>query len=165
MNERRTIFLMLVFVVGLASRGEMFQRGSNVATGGTVTWTQMAKFADGRTFVTDGSLSIDAAIAKPATLPTAVLPSSTENLLKRYMTAALPDEFALTDLRAGANGAYIAPTGVTLSGNYLAYLARTMPPPRVRLRMKSDLDPVVIVLNGTAVGLLMPMRGSGTPHP
>ena len=38
-------------------------------TPGDPTWQGIVRMSDGRTFVTDGGLAIDAALAKPAKLP------------------------------------------------------------------------------------------------
>src|ERR1051326_4596833 len=49
------------------------------------TWQRTLRLSDGRTFVTDGGLAIDAALAKPATLPAGVLPNS--SVLERQLSA------------------------------------------------------------------------------
>jgi hypothetical protein len=128
-------------------------------TAGGPAWKRVVKIADGRSFVTDGSLAIDAAIAKPAVLPAEVLTAGTARLLERYLTARLKDEFALSDLKAsGAAGNLAAPSGVLLNAVHIEYLRRTLPASTLRFRMESDVDPVVILADGTAIGVLMPMR-------
>ena len=127
--------------------------------GGGPAWKRVVKIADGRSFVTDGSLAIDAAIAKPAVLPAEVLTAGTARLLERYLAARLKDEFALSDLKAsGAAGNLAAPSGVLLNAVHIEYLRRTLPASKLRFRMESDVDPVVILSDGTAIGVLMPMR-------
>jgi hypothetical protein len=115
--------------------------------------------SDGRTFVSDGGLALDAAIAKPAALPAVVLGPASAKVLEGYMAAPLKNEFTLADLGPAATGrTYTAPSGVVLNSTYVDYLRRTFPAGRVRLRMKSDLEPIVIVADGAAVGLLMPVK-------
>jgi hypothetical protein len=112
---------------------------------------------DGRIFVSDGRLALDAAVAKPADLPRQALPGPIAKVIERYLAAELPDEFELSQLTRRAD-LYAAPTGVILNPIYVDYLRRTLPGAPLRFRMKSDSEPVVIVLEGKAVGLLMPMK-------
>jgi hypothetical protein len=113
---------------------------------------------DGRTLVTDGALALDAALAKPPVPPSDLGPSP-GGILERHLSADLPDEFRLAQLEPGQRPqTYVAPSGVVLSARYVDYLRRTLPERNLRLRMKGELDPVVLVLDGRPVGLLMPMR-------
>jgi hypothetical protein len=134
--------------------------GASAADTETIpTWTRLVQLADGRTLVTDGSLALDVALAKPAVLPTVVVSGTGAALLAGYLTAPLPDECSLAELKSGGRpGTYVAPNGVVLNATYVEYLRRTLPPARLRFRLKGDLDPMVILSNGNAVGVLMPMK-------
>jgi hypothetical protein len=122
------------------------------------TWTRLVQLADGRTFVTDGSLAIDVALAKPAVLPTVVLSGASASLLEGYLTAPFIHECGLAELKAGGKpGTYVAPSGVVLNAKYVEYLRHTLPTARLRLRLKGDRDPVVLLSHATAIGVLMPM--------
>ena len=46
--------------------------------------------------------------------------------------------------------------GIALNGNYVNFL-RDILPARARLRTKGKTDPVVIVIDGEAVGIMMPL--------
>jgi hypothetical protein len=121
-------------------------------------WKRMVTLSDGRTFVTDGSFALDAALAKPAARPSEVLPAATAKVIEGHLLAPLPDEFALAQLTGGRRSMYTAPSGIVLNAVYVDYLRRTLPASKLRFRMKGDLEPTVVLLNGTAVGLLMPMK-------
>jgi hypothetical protein len=41
---------------------------------------------------------------------------------------------------------------------YVDFLRRTMSASTVRLRMKGNMEPIVIMANGSAVGVLMPVK-------
>jgi hypothetical protein len=118
-------------------------------------WQRTLRLSDGRTFVTDGGLAIDAALAKPGTLPPE-LPSS--SMLERQLSARLPDEFGLTQLSPRVDAhAYRTPSGVDLNQTYIDFLRRTMPLAQVRLRVGGGREPVVILLDGKPVGVFMPI--------
>jgi hypothetical protein len=128
------------------------------AQNGTVTWQRLVRLHDGREFVSDGRLALDAALAKPSVLPSTVLPEATAKIIEGYLAAQLPDEFALSELSHPGAEQYIAPSGVVLDPIYVDYLRRTSSGSRLRLRMKGDTEPIVILLDAKAVGLLMPMK-------
>jgi hypothetical protein len=124
--------------------------------GGTApAWSRILRLADGRTLVTDGALIIDAAIARPASLPGNEAGSA--DIIQRYLSATPPDEVALGDLSRGPRThTYMGPGGVLFNADYIDYL-RSILPGRARIRMGGD-SPAVIVLDGKAVGLIMPLR-------
>lgn len=127
--------------------------------GAAPAWKRIVKLSDGRTFITDGGMTLDVALARPDAIPHEVLGAATAKVVEGYLAAPLPHEIDLRQLRAApASPHYVAPNGVQLNAGYVDYLRRALPPARVRLRMKGDLEPVVILLDGTAVGLVMPMR-------
>jgi hypothetical protein len=122
----------------------------------------MFRLTDGRLFVTDGAMMLDASLAKPRELPGIELPASTGQVMERHMAAELPDEFALRQFQPGTRpNTYQAPSGVTLAGKYMELLRRVAP--GASLRMNGDLEPVIIVEDGKAIGLVMAVaRGSAT---
>ena len=123
---------------------------------GDPAWQGVVHLTDGRTFVTDGGLAIDVAFAKPAQLPSRELPPK---VLDQYLTAAHKNEYGFSDLSAAASGrTYTAPNGISLNASYVNFLRRTLPTRSVRFRMNGDMQPVVIVASGTAVGVLMPVK-------
>ena len=125
-------------------------------TSGDPKWQGTVRMSDGRTFVTDGGLAIDAAIAKPDKLPERVVPGG---VLEKYLAAEHADEFGFRDLTPAASGrTYTTPKGIPLSATYIDFLRRILPARAVRFRMNGELDPVVITSDGKPVGVLMPVR-------
>ena len=119
----------------------------------------MVRLSDGRTFVTDGGMAIDAAIAKPAALPTDVLPHVAARRIEAFLAAQTTHDFGLGQLSASGGGrTYDSPSGVRLNTTYLDLLRRNVSAARVRLRMKGDLDPVVVVVDGKPAGVMMPVK-------
>jgi hypothetical protein len=122
---------------------------------GDPVWQGVLRFADGRTFVTDGGLAIDATVAKPAKLPSRELPSK---VLEQYFSASHKDEYGFGDLTAALSGrTYSAPNGIALNATYVSYLRRILSG-SVRFRMTGAMQPVVIAADGKAVGVLMPVK-------
>ncbi len=119
-------------------------------------WSSSVQLPDGRTFVTDGGLAVDAAVAKAEPLPAAALPAETGRVFDGHLKVSHTDEIDLADLKAGEHkNTFMGPRGIGVSGNYVNYLLRTMP--KSRLRFRTEKDPVVIVVDSRAVGLLMPL--------
>jgi hypothetical protein len=117
-------------------------------------WTRAIKMPDGRTLVSDGALAVDAAIAKPSSLPATVLPVESGRILERQMNAAPTDEMALAALGPGTmKNTFLGPRGIHLNGNHVTFLRRVAP--QSRLRFRGPLEAIVIMLNGKAVGLTM----------
>lgn len=122
---------------------------------GDPVWQGVIRFADGRTFVTDGGLALDVTFAKPAKLPSRELPPK---VLDQYLSASHKDEYGFGDLTAALSGrTYSAPNGIALNATYVTYLRRVLSG-STRFRMTEELQPVVIVADGKAVGLLMPVK-------
>ena len=79
-------------------------------------------------------------------------------VVDKHLRAAWPDEFTPRQLSKGPRpGMYVSPSGVVLSALYVDYLHRTLPAGQWRLRMKGTYEPVVILVNGTPVGVVMAM--------
>jgi hypothetical protein len=145
---------LLAALVGSASLGaQQKPLPSQPAVVAAPVFSRAVEMPDGRMFVTDGGMAIDAKVAKPATMPTTVLPGK---LLDGYIKAQGPDEIGLDALRLGSlKNTFLGPHDIPINGNYVAFLRRVAP--RCRLRFKGPRDPIVIVLNGTAIGVLMPV--------
>ena len=125
-------------------------------TAGDPAWQAVVRLSDGRTLVTDGGIAIDAALAKLAKLPEKELAGK---IVETYFNLALKDEYRFSDLTPPANGrTYTTPSGIPLNATYLDYLRRILPAASVRFRMGGELQPVVVVVDGKAVGTLMPVR-------
>jgi hypothetical protein len=125
-------------------------------TPGDPVWQAVVPMHDGRTFVTDGGLAIDAAFAKPASLPERQVPAkAVEDLLG----ATHKDECGFNDLVAAGSGkTYTTPSGIALNATYVKFLRRILSSATVRFRMSGNMQPVVIVAGGKAVGVLMPVK-------
>jgi hypothetical protein len=125
-------------------------------TRGEPAWQGVVRASDGRTFITDGGLAIDAAFAKPAKLPSRELVAK---VLEGYLAAAHKAEYSFSDLRvAEPSKTYASPSGVLMNATYIDYLRKILPASSVRLRMTGEMQPVVIAANGKAVGVLMPVK-------
>jgi hypothetical protein len=125
-------------------------------TPGDPTWQGTVRLSDGRTFVTDGGLAIDAAFARPAKLPDREIPGKA---LENHLNAVHKDEYGLSELTASASGkTYTTPSGIALNATYIRFLNRSLPASSVRLRTSGAVDPVVILAKGRAVGVLMPVK-------
>jgi hypothetical protein len=120
-------------------------------------WSRVLPMPDGRTFVTDGGLSVDARFAKPAKLPSVVLaPESAKHLADR-MAGPYDNEIGLNQLRPGSfKNSFTTPDDIALNGNYVSFL-REILPSRSRLRTKGKSDAVVVVTDGQAVAIMMPL--------
>jgi hypothetical protein len=114
----------------------------------------MFRLPDGRLFVTDGAFTLDAELAKPRVLPGTELPSSTGEVMGRYMAAERLNEIELDDLERGTHEqTYEAPNGLPFAAKYVEFLLDAVPD--ASLRIGGDLQPVVIVADGKPVGLVM----------
>jgi hypothetical protein len=125
-------------------------------TTGDPAWQAVVGLSDGRTLVTDGGIAIEAALAKLARLPEKEFSGK---VIENYFNLPLNDEYRFGDLTPSANGrTYTTPSGIPLNATYLDYLRRILPAGSVRFRMGGELQPVVILVDGKAVGALMPVR-------
>jgi hypothetical protein len=125
-------------------------------TPGDPIWQGKLQSSDGRTFVTDGGLAVDAAFAKPATIPERTFPSQ---LLEGYFSTPYTNEYGFNDLTAAASGkTFTTPNGIALNATYINFLRRILPAGAVRLRVGGGLQPIVVHANGTPVAVLMAVR-------
>jgi hypothetical protein len=122
---------------------------------GDPVWQGTVHMSDGRTFITDGGLALDAALAKPPTLPTREVPAK---VLEEYLRATHKDECSMSDLTLAATGkTYTSPSGIALNATYINYLRRVAPRGS-RLRMTDGMHPIVVVADRTPIGVLMPVK-------
>jgi hypothetical protein len=122
------------------------------------TWSRVLSLPDGRTFVTDGGLSVDVKLAKPATLPSVVLPPESAKILAGHLTGPYDKEIGLGELQPGSfKNSFTTPDGIGLNGNYINFLRQILPAARTRLRTRGKMEAVVIVTDGQAVAIMMPL--------
>ncbi len=150
-----TVAVVVVIAQVLFAQTQKPMKPTVPGTSGDPAWQGTLRLTDGRTFITDGGLAIDAALAKPAKLPDRELAAK---VLEDYLNAAHKDECTFGDLTAAVTGkTYATPSGIALNATYINYLRRTLPARSVRFRMTAPRQPVVIVEGGKAVGVLMPV--------
>ena len=53
---------------------------------------------------------------------------------------------------------YTRASGIALNATYINYLRRILPAASVGFRMTGKMQPVVVVADGKAIGVLMPVR-------
>ena len=124
-------------------------------TAGDPVWQGTVRMTDGRTFITDGGMAVDAAFAKPAALPARDLPSK---VLEDYLKATQKNEYGFADLTQAASGnTYRSPSGIMLNATYINYLRRVAPR-AARFRMTDQGRPIVVVADGKAIAVLMPVK-------
>lgn len=124
-------------------------------TPGDPAWQGTVHLSDGRTFVTDGGLAVDAALAKPAAAPSREIAAK---VLEGYLKAPHDRECGFADLtRAPAGKTYLSPAGVALNATYVDYLRRVAPR-ESRLRMTDGTHPIVVVAEGRPIAVLMPVK-------
>ena len=151
-----TGYLMCWLAAAMAA-GQSAIKPSSPAVVAPPAWSRVMNMPDGRTFVTDGGLSVDVTFAKPATLPSVVIPPESAKILAGRMTAPYDHEIRLGQLTTGSfKNAFSTPDGISLNGNYVNFLRAVMPP-SARLRTRGKTDPVVVVADGQPVAILMPL--------
>ena len=132
---------------------------SSPASVGPPVWSRSVPMPDGRTFVTDGGMAIDASVARPSTMPAAVLGPQSGVLLSRHFAAQFDDEVGFRDLGPGPfKNTFATPKGIAVNGNYVDYLRGLAPAHRLRLRVKGAMDPIVVLLDKKPIAVLMPVR-------
>jgi hypothetical protein len=120
-------------------------------------WSRTVHLADGRTFVTDGGLALDATVAKPSRMPRDIQGEQAARALAGHLSVVNPTEVGLGDLKPGKKpNTFVAANGTALNGNYVSFLKRSTP--RARLRLKGLVDPILVTLDGKAIGVFMPLK-------
>jgi hypothetical protein len=121
------------------------------------TWSRVLQMPDGRSFVSDGGLAIDAALVKPAALPSVVIPVESTKAIATRMMAPHQEEISPGQLVAGRReNSFVTPAGVHLNGNYVTLFRRVLPA-RARLRTRGVADAITVVVDGEMVAFLMPL--------
>jgi hypothetical protein len=121
------------------------------------TWSRVLQMPDGRSFVSDGGLAIDAALVKPAALPGIVIPAANAKVIADRMMAPHQEEIGLGQLASGRReNSFVTPAGVHLNGNYVTLFRRVLPA-RARLRTRGVVDAITVVVDGEMVAFLMPL--------
>jgi len=117
-------------------------------------WQLAVTMPDGRTFVSDGGLAVDAKIAKPDAMPKKVLPVESGKIIEGRLNVKYTDEIALSALRPGTmKNTLLGPRDIPINGNYVTFLRRVAP--SSRLRFTGPMDAIVVMLNGQPIGLVM----------
>lgn len=121
-------------------------------------WKIRAAHPDGRLFVSDGSLLIDARWVPCPAVPQRTIPVETLlNILQKPTTQA----FHFADLRLnGATGHYVGPGEIVLGRSYIDYLTQAIPAhAQLVLRTSGRLEPMLLESSGWIIGALMPRSG------
>src|SRR5262245_796924 len=151
-----SIVTTLVLVLGGPTLWAQRMTPTTPGTAGDPQWQAVVRLSDGRTFLTDGGMVIDTAVAKLAKLPEKEYPGK---IIETYLVAPHQQEYGFADLKPTASGkAYDTPIGIPLNATYINYLRRVLPVALARFRLSGQLQPVVIMVSGKAVGVLMPVR-------
>jgi hypothetical protein len=85
----------IVLAATLAAQQQPPVKPSSPSVPAAPAWSRVLNMPDGRTFVTDGGLSIDVKFAKPATLPSVVLAPESAKMLAGRLTEPHDKEIAL----------------------------------------------------------------------
>jgi hypothetical protein len=147
------IVVLIAFAAAAQTRTPM--KPTVPGRSGDPVWQGTVHMSDGRVFITDGGLAVDAAFAKPPTLPTREVPGK---VLEDYLKATHKDECGFADLTLAATGkTYTSPNGIELNATYIDYLRRVAPRGS-RFRMTDGMHPIVVVAAGTPMAVLMPVK-------
>ncbi|HET9264456.1 MAG TPA: hypothetical protein VFO14_15500 [Vicinamibacterales bacterium] len=145
----------LLIVQPVSAQTETRMKPTAPGTPGDPVWQGTLRMSDGRTFITDGGLAVDAAFARPVALPAREVPSK---LLEDYLKASHKHEYGFADLTLAATGkTYTSPSGIALSATYINYLRR-IAPRGSRFRMTEGVHPIIVVADGSPIAVLMPVK-------
>jgi len=121
---------------------------------GDPLWQAVVRMSDGRTFITDGGLAIDSAVAKPTRLPERELPGK---VMEGYISVPHRDQYGVGDLDVAASRkGYTTPNGIALNSTFVNYLRCTLPR-SARFRTTDKHQLVVVVSENKVVCVLMPV--------
>ena len=153
---RKIITFVVSVFMAQALMAQSALKPSAPGEAGDPRWQGVIHMTDGRTFVTDGGLAVDAAVARPSRLPARVVPGK---VLETYFTATHPDECGFADLSRDPSGrTYTTPKGIPLNATYIDYLRRILAAGAVRFRLNGEMEPVLVAHDGRIAGVLMPVR-------
>ena len=121
------------------------------------TWTSVAK-VEGRNYVTDGNIAIDMKLIEVSQPPPLQSTSKwfSESLFQN-LRADTPEQFNLDEIRASDRNAEIVlgPGEQQLKEKYITYLTGKLSSDhRVAFWQLSEMEPMVIVVDGKAVGAM-----------
>lgn len=126
----------------------------------TPEWTSVAKSRDGRQFVTDGKIAMDVELAQPKALPTTESPAWFGEALDANARAERRVLFSIADIKPsqGNPEIVVAPGGMQLEESHVTYLQlKYASSYQVGLWQQRSMQPVVVVINGQAVGAFKPI--------
>lgn len=139
---------------GTTSAGQTRMKPAEPGTKGDPVWQGTLRAPDGRTFVTDGGLVIEAAFAKPTTLPSRQLPPK---VLQDYFSLPHTVEYGFGDFTRAATGkTYTTPNGIAVNATYVDFLRRVLPR-AARVRVGTASQPVLVFQDGKPVAAFMPV--------
>jgi hypothetical protein len=148
----RVTLIVIVATQMISAQTQKPMKPAVPGTTGDPVWQAVVRMSDGRTFVTDGGMAIDTAVARPATLPEREVPGK---VMEGFISVPHKAEYGFGDLDEAATGkTYTAPNGIALSATYVNYLRRKLPR-SARFRMTEKLQPIVVVAENRVVCVLM----------
>src|SRR5262245_6120669 len=119
-----------------------------------VSWNLLSQFPDGRRFVSDRCILLDASYVKGPFPPATLAPEKVEPFLNRATTHG----FGLADLEAvPPNGNYRAPDGTLLNRKYVTFLKHLDTIKELHFRGSKVDEPVLILDGRKVIGALVPM--------
>jgi hypothetical protein len=111
---------------------------------------------DGRRFITDGGLLIEARYFPKVAVPERAVPGKNA---ERLLQSKTEREFGLDDLsKSGPDGHYRAPDSVMLNRKYIELLRDSSLAKTLRFRAKGNDDPVLLLDEKKVVGVVMPVK-------
>ena len=122
----------------------------------TPAWSKRLQLPDGRTFVSDGAIALDADVAKPDTLPSGQLPAATGANIGKMLDAPFTAEFRSAQLVTRGKH-YATPDGVMLNHLYVDFLRRMVDSARLSFRVNGPRAAVVAALDGRPIAVVMPI--------
>jgi hypothetical protein len=120
-------------------------------------WSKLVRLDDGREFVSDRNIMLEARIVKPASLPTDTVPGG---WLQGFLRTVPLNEYSLRQLERKTQGSvvvYVTPDDTMLDARYIEYLESLDDASDLHLRASGRMDPVQIVLDGQPIGVVMPL--------
>ena len=122
----------------------------------TVQWKAYSEFSDGRKFISDGALLLEARYLPNVPLPSMNIPQPN---IQRLLESVTDHEFDLSDLdRTPPDGHYVGPGPIKINGKYIELLKESPLKSSLRFRAKGSNDPVLILDDDKVVGVVMPMK-------
>jgi hypothetical protein len=148
---------LAVVVCGIAAAG---RAAPAAAAGGAdadaVRWSAHCDLGDGRRFLTDGALLVEAKY-----LPDVAVPEKSVGArgVERMLASETDHEFGPGDLKRKSDGGhYVAPGDIVLGHKYVELLRGSGLKGRLRFRGKARNDPVLILDGKKVVGVVMPIK-------